>query len=125
VALKEVLLAFRDVLRRAEMFQHHHVQREALSVRQRMSDVLERLQGSDYRDFSSLFDPEEGRTGVVVTFLAMLELLKERLIEIIQAEAFAPIHVRAAGGSMEGESAETTDSDDDDQEQERVKEADE
>lgn len=101
VTLKEVLLAFREVLKRAEMFQHHQVQREPLSVRQRMSDVLERLQGHDYQDFSKLFDAQEGRTGVVVTFLAMLELLKERLIEIIQAESFAPIHVRAAGGSLE------------------------
>ena len=105
VTLKEVLIAFKDVLRRAEMFQHHHVQREALSVRQRMSDVLSRLQDGDgYRDFTSLFDPEEGRMGVVVTFLATLELIKEKLIEIIQSEAFAPIHVRARSGSLEVDS---------------------
>ncbi|MDX1443009.1 MAG: ScpA family protein [Gammaproteobacteria bacterium] len=103
VTLKEVLVAFKDVLRRAEMFQHHHVQREALSVRQRMSDVLSRLQDSEggYTDFTKLFDPKEGRLGVVVTFLATLELIKEKLIEIIQSEAFAPIHVRARSGSLE------------------------
>lgn len=102
ITLKEVLVAFKDVLRRAEMFQHHHVQREALSVRQRMSDVLSKLQdGDSYKDFSSLFTPEEGRLGVVVTFLALLELLKEKLIEIIQSEPFAPIHLRAASGAHE------------------------
>lgn len=113
VTLKEVLIAFKDVLRRAEMFQHHHVQREALSVRQRMSDVLARLQGSDgYTDFTALFSPEEGRLGVVVSFLAMLELLKEKLIEIVQAEPFAPIHVKAASGSLEVPDDFETDLDD-------------
>lgn len=102
VTLKEVLIAFKEVLLRAEMFQHHHVQREALSVRQRMSDVLSNLQGSDkYRDFTSLFTPEEGRMGVVVTFLAILELIKERLVDIVQAESFAPIHVKAAASALE------------------------
>ncbi|MDX1453821.1 MAG: segregation/condensation protein A [Gammaproteobacteria bacterium] len=115
VTLKEVLVAFKDVLRRAEMFQHHHVQREALSVRQRMSDVLGRLQDKEgYSDFSSLFDPEEGRLGVVVTFLAMLELLKEKLVEIVQAEPFAPIHMRAAANVTEfDEENFETDLDDD------------
>ncbi len=102
VTLKEVLVAFKDVLKRAEMFQHHHVQREALSVRQRMSDLLLKLQdASGYSDFHSLFTPEEGRLGVVVSFLAMLELLKEKLIEIVQSEPFAPIHLKAATGSHE------------------------
>ncbi|HEX6930306.1 MAG TPA: ScpA family protein [Gammaproteobacteria bacterium] len=100
VALKEVLIAFKDVLKRAEMFQHHHVQREALSVRQRMSEVLLSLQNaSGYSDFYSLFKPEEGKLGVVVSFLAMLELLKEKLIEIVQSEPFAPIHLKASTGS--------------------------
>ncbi len=102
VTLKEVLLAFKDVLKRAEMFQHHQVQREALSVRQRMSDLLFRLQETDgYCDFHSLFRPEEGRLGVVVSFLAMLELLKEKLIEIVQTEPFAPIHLKASSGAHE------------------------
>lgn len=99
ITLKEVLIAFKDVLKRAEMFQHHHVQREALSVRQRMSEVLLSLQEKDgYCDFHALYKPEEGKLGVVVSFLAMLELLKEKLIEIIQAEPFAPIHLKASSG---------------------------
>ena len=96
LTLKELLLAFRDVLTRAEMLAHHHITREPLSVRQRMSDVLLRVQGTSFVDFAALFDPAEGRMGVTVTFLALLELLKEALIEVVQTEAYAPIHVRAA-----------------------------
>ena len=98
VTMKELLVAFKDVLRRAEMFSHHHVQLEPLSVRQRMADVLARLQDSGFLEFTSLFTPEEGRRGVVVTFLAMLELLKQTLIELVQAETFGPIHVKAEIG---------------------------
>ncbi len=94
--LKELVLAFRDVMSRSEMYAHHHIQREPLSVRQRMSDVLANLQGAEFREFTSLFVPEEGRLGVVVTFLAVLELIRESLVELVQSEAFAPIHVRAA-----------------------------
>jgi segregation and condensation protein A len=96
LTLKELLLAFRDVLTRAEMLAHHHIAREPLSVRQRMSDVLLRVQGTSFVDFAALFDPAEGRMGVTVTFIALLELLKEALIEVVQTEAYAPIHVRAA-----------------------------
>jgi segregation and condensation protein A len=96
LTLKELLLAFRDVLTRAEMLAHHHITREPLSVRQRMSDVLLKVQGASFVDFSALFDPAEGRMGVAVTFLALLELLKESLIEVVQTEAYAPIHIRAA-----------------------------
>ncbi len=96
VNLREVLLAFREVLTRAEMFTHHHIQREPLSVRERMSRVLSSLVPERFTDFASLFTVEEGRMGVVVTFLAVLELIKESLIELIQAEAFGPIHVKAA-----------------------------
>ena len=78
------------------MFTHHHIQREPLSVRERMSMVLSALTHERFTDFASLFTPEEGRMGVVVTFLAVLELIKESLIELIQAEAFGPIHVKAA-----------------------------
>ena len=81
---------------RAEMLAHHHITREPLSVRQRMSDVLLRVQGTSFVDFLALFDPTEGRMGVTVTFLALLELLKESLIEVVQTESYAPIHVRAA-----------------------------
>jgi segregation and condensation protein A len=96
MTLKEMLLAFQEVMRRAEMFAHHHIQREPLSVRQRMSEVLTRLSTGGFEEFHRLFDPREGRMGVTVTFLAVLELLKESLIEIVQAEPFAPIHVRVA-----------------------------
>ncbi|MCK6369728.1 MAG: segregation/condensation protein A [Gammaproteobacteria bacterium] len=96
VTLKEMLLAFHEVIRRAEMFAHHHIQREPLSVRQRMSEVLERLTEGGFQEFHRLFDPREGRMGVTVTFLALLELLKESLIEVVQAEAFAPIHIRVS-----------------------------
>ncbi len=96
VTLKEMLLAFHEVIRRAEMFAHHHIQREPLSVRQRMSEVLARLSEGGFEEFHRLFDPREGRMGVTVTFLALLELLKESLIDIVQAEPFAPIHVRVA-----------------------------
>lgn len=95
--LKELLIAFKDVLSRAELLAHHHIQSEALSVRQRMSDVLERIRHTDFTEFADLFDPAEGRMGVTVTFLSLLELLKESLIELVQSEAYAPIHVRAAG----------------------------
>jgi segregation and condensation protein A len=94
--LKELLVAFKDVLARAEMLAHHHIQAEALSVRQRMSEVLERIRGSEFTAFGNLFDPTEGRMGVTVTFLSLLELLKEGLIELAQGEPYSPIHVRAS-----------------------------
>jgi segregation and condensation protein A len=109
IALKEMLVAFKDVLSRAEMFAHLHVQREPLSVRQRMAEVLVKLDNQTFMDFADLFDPLEGRMGVVVTFIALLELLRESVIELVQAEPFSPIHVRAAGKAQDdevGESAE-------------------
>lgn len=96
VTLKEMLDAFRDVLSRAEKFAHHHISRERLSQRERMSEILARLQTVAFFEFRELFKPEEGRMGVTVTFIAILELMKEGLIEIVQAEAYAPIHVRTA-----------------------------
>jgi segregation and condensation protein A len=94
VTLQEMLLAFQDVLSRADMFAHHHVQREGLSVRQRMSEVLAALDSTGFVEFARLFTAAEGRMGVAVTFMAVLELLREGLIEIVQAEAYGPIHVR-------------------------------
>ena len=94
VTLQEMLVAFRDVVQRAAMFAHHHVQREALSVRQRMSDVLSALENGGLVEFVGLFRPEEGRMGVTVTFVALLELMREGLIEVVQAEVYAPLHVR-------------------------------
>ncbi len=96
VTLKELLLAFHDVLRRAEMFSNLHMTREPLSVRQRMSEILTRIKAGSFTDFGDLFDPEEGRMGVAVTFLAILELLRESVIEVVQSDEFAPLHVRAA-----------------------------
>jgi len=96
VTMKELLLAFHDVLKRAEMFSNLHMQREPLSVRQRMSEILSRIKASEFTGFASLFDPEEGRMGVAVTFIAILELLRESVIEVVQAEQYAPLHVRAA-----------------------------
>jgi segregation and condensation protein A len=95
VTLQEMLVALKDVLERADMFAHHHVSRERLSVRQRMSDVLGALRNQAFVEFTRLFRAEEGRMGVTVTFSAILELLREGLLEIVQAEPFAPIHVRA------------------------------
>ena len=96
VDLRELLLAFKDVLSRADMYTHHQIQREPLSVRERMSNVLAALSADSFTDFTSLFNIEEGRRGVVVTFMAILELLKEALIDLVQSEPFAPIHVKAA-----------------------------
>ncbi|WP_430389734.1 segregation and condensation protein A [Dyella sp. 20L07] len=99
--LKELLLALKDVLHRAELFGHHAIKREALSVRQRMGELLSRLSDTSFHRFDTLFDPSEGRLGVVVTFLAMLELAKEMLVEIVQEEPLAAIYVRAKTGHAE------------------------
>ena len=96
ITLKELLLAFKDAMERSDMFAHHHIQREPLSVRERMTAVLVKLQGERFIEFSHLFDPAEGRMGVTVTFLAILELLKESLINVVQSEAYGPIHVAPA-----------------------------
>jgi segregation and condensation protein A len=96
VTMKELLLAFHDVLKRAEMFSNLHLHREPLSVRQRMSEILMRIKAGQFTVFADLFDAEEGRMGVAVTFIAILELLKETVIEVVQSEEFAPLHIRAA-----------------------------
>jgi segregation and condensation protein A len=107
ITLKELLVVFKEALERSTMFAHHHVRREPLSVRERMSTVLLRLQTERYIDFQRLFDPAEGRMGVTVTFLAILELVKESLVDIVQAEVFGPIHIRAAqAGPGPGEVSE-------------------
>ncbi len=95
VDLRELMVALAEVLRRADLFESHHVQREKLSTRERMTEVLARLSPHRFTPFVSLFRAEEGRLGVVVTFLAVMELIKESLIEIVQTEAFGPIHVKA------------------------------
>jgi segregation and condensation protein A len=103
VDLREILLAFSKVLTRAEQFTHHHIRREPLSVRERMSTVLDRLSRKGFTEFRALFAPQEGRAGVVVTLLAVLELIKEQLLELTQSEPFAPIHVRVARGETEAQ----------------------
>ncbi|TAL50603.1 MAG: segregation/condensation protein A [Methylovulum sp.] len=95
VQLKELLLAFQDVLKRVEQLSHHHITKEALSVRERMAAILANLEGENSLLFSQCFIRQEGRHGVVVSFLAILELSKERLIDIIQPEPFAAIRIRA------------------------------
>jgi len=94
VSLEELLLSMAEVLRRADMFESHQISREVLSTRERMSQVLERLKGGAFVPFVALFLAEEGRLGVVVTFMAVLELIKEQLVELVQNEIFGPIHVR-------------------------------
>ncbi len=101
VDLREVLLALSQVMKRAEMFASHEIQLEPLSVRERMGEVLARVNAtSDFIDFTDLFTTEEGRMGVVVSFLAIMELVREGMLEFVQAEAYAPIHVRAAQGEL-------------------------
>ncbi len=96
VDLADLQQAWRDILRRATLVQHHHISREQLSVREHMGIVLRRLQGQRFVAFEALFDPARGAQVLVVTFIALLELAKECLIDITQAESFAPIYVRLA-----------------------------
>ncbi|MCW8193313.1 segregation/condensation protein A [Proteobacteria bacterium 005FR1] len=95
VDMKELLIILAEVLRRADMFESHHVEKEKLSTRERMGQILDRLKGNSFVPFVSLFRVEEGRLGVVVSFLAIMELIKESLVEIVQSESFGPIHVKA------------------------------
>jgi len=108
VSIQDMLLAFQKVLKRAENFQHHHIEMEPLSVRERMSIVLSNIKADSFTDFAALFSPEEGRSGVVVTLLAILELLKESIIEMVQNEPFGPIYVKSASSSSKAELSETT-----------------
>jgi segregation and condensation protein A len=96
VAAVDLREAWRDILARARLVQHHHITREQLSVREHMSLVLRKLQGRRFALFEDLFDTRRGVPVVVVTFIALLELSRESLVEVTQAEAFAPIYVRLA-----------------------------
>ncbi|HEX8782971.1 MAG TPA: SMC-Scp complex subunit ScpB [Steroidobacteraceae bacterium] len=91
------LIAFKEVVARSEMFAHHHIRREQLSVGERMKDIVAALAAGAFVPFTQLFRPEEGRMGVTVTFVAILELMREGLIDIVQAHAYAPLHVRGTG----------------------------
>jgi segregation and condensation protein A len=106
IHLQEMLLAFQDVLKRVDQLSHHHITKEPLSVRERMSTILAYLKGADSLLFSQLFLRTEGRQGVVVSFLAILELCKESLIDIFQPEPYAELSVRAASASNAGYDAD-------------------
>lgn len=97
VGIEAVLDAFRDVLRRADMYADHQIQREPLSIRERMTTVLSRANTASFTEFNDFFTHEEGRAGVVVTLIAILELLKESLIEIVQNGEREPIYVKLVG----------------------------
>ncbi len=114
VDLREMLMALHDVLKRAELFTQHAIKRDALSVRQRMSELMERLSDGSFHRFESLFTAEEGKLGVVVTFLGLLTLAKEQLVEIVQEAAFAPIYVKSLA-TGEGVQAEIPESEFDDE----------
>ncbi len=96
LTLKELILSFKDVVARSEQFANLHFEREPLSVRERMSEILVKLESKVFADFTDLFDPKEGRMGVTVSFLAILELLREALIEVVQQDPYDPIHVRVS-----------------------------
>ena len=96
VEIHDLLMAFAEVVKRADEKKSFNINREVLSIRERMGMVLDRVNNKDFIVFEALFDVEEGKMGMVVTFMAILELLKERLLLVVQNEQFAPIHVRAA-----------------------------
>jgi len=95
VELREILAALKDVMGRAELFSRHQISAEPLSVRERMSRILDTLRGNPYMEFHHLFDPEEGRMGVVVSFLALMELTREQLVDLVQNEPFGQIYIKS------------------------------
>jgi len=101
ITMKDLMMALRDVADRAHLTGHHSISRETLSVRARMSHVLSALKIGEFCEFTTLFNPEEGRLGIVVTFLAILELCKESAIDIVQAEPFAPIYLKPRSESVD------------------------
>lgn len=101
VALKDLIAAFQEVYQRAKLNAHHQVRKETLSVRERMSVILDRINTRNFAVFVELFNIEEGRMGVVVTFIAILELLRQTLIELVQTEPLAPIHVKGVSATAD------------------------
>ena len=95
VDLQEILIALSGVLRRADMFEHHHIQFETLSTREKMSEIMIHLSGHKFVPLSSLLEKDEGRLGIVVTFLAVMELMKDSMVEIVQTDPFGPIHLKS------------------------------
>ncbi|MCG8379936.1 MAG: segregation/condensation protein A, partial [Proteobacteria bacterium] len=96
VSLDSILRVFAEVIKRADLFSHHMIHREALSVRERMGIVLDKVKTENFIDFKELFTIEEGRAGAIVSLLAILELVKESLIQLVQNETNGPIYVKAA-----------------------------
>lgn len=94
VAMKELVQALMDVMQRVELHAKHHIRMDTLSIREKMTHILASVQDKEHFSFTSLFNTEEGRLGVVVTFLALLELLKQSMVEFVQAGPFAPIYVK-------------------------------
>jgi segregation and condensation protein A len=101
IELKDIVLAFQDILKRVDLQTHHQIARESLSVRERMSQVLAMLNSDDFIEFQTLFTLKEGRLGIVVSFLAVLELLKSQLIDIVQADVYGPLYVKAVTMELE------------------------
>jgi segregation and condensation protein A len=95
VDLHDMLTALRDVLSRAELFSHHHIQMEPLSVRERMTRIIDRLRDNPYLGFTQFFTAEEGRRGVVVTFIALMELTREQIVDLVQNEPLGNIYVKS------------------------------
>ncbi|MBU1628966.1 MAG: segregation/condensation protein A, partial [Gammaproteobacteria bacterium] len=95
VEIDELVAAFQEVLRKAALVKHHHVQLDTLSVREQMVNILSKISSKGFLHFSDCFDLNEGRLGVVVSFIAILELVRESMIDVVQAELFAPIYIRA------------------------------
>ena len=102
VSLQDIVFGFQSAMQRSEAFEHHHIEKETLSTRERMSLILEKISSEHYTGFDELFLASEGKAGVVVTFLAILELGKENLIELVQARPYANIHVRVSPRFSQG-----------------------
>lgn len=98
VEMRDILVAFQDILKQVDMQKHHEIEREEISIRERMTHVLSKLDGDNFVEFQNLFSLKEGRLGVVVTLMAVLELLKLKVIDMVQAEAFAPIYLKPVSG---------------------------
>ena len=98
IEMRDILIAFQDVLKQVDMQKHHEIEREEISIRERMTHVLSKLDGDNFVEFQSLFTLKEGRLGVVVTLMAVLELLKLKVIDMVQAEAFSPIYLKPVSG---------------------------
>jgi len=99
VEIRDILLAFKNILKQSDIQKHHEIKREEISIRERMTHVLSKIEGDQFVSFQDLFTFKEGRLGVVVTFMAILELLKLRVIDMVQAEAFAPIYLKPVSSS--------------------------